>query len=76
MLNGVQNCSMAEIRANWLRMLGTLGCLLPETLIKLIIAFILKTCASVGLTFSFFHVQTIKFLHNAGGRCLDNFRSC
>lgn len=44
MLVGVQDCPEAEIRANWLRMLGLLGCLLPETLVKTIIAFILETC--------------------------------
>lgn len=44
MLNGVTECQDAEIRANWLRMLGILGCLLPEPLIKLIIDFILTTC--------------------------------
>uniref|UniRef100_A0A1L8DCW3 SYO1-like TPR repeats domain-containing protein n=1 Tax=Nyssomyia neivai TaxID=330878 RepID=A0A1L8DCW3_9DIPT len=43
MLNGVENCSEAEIRANWLRMLGILGCLLPENLVKIIITFILET---------------------------------
>ncbi|KAL9927880.1 HEAT repeat-containing protein 3 isoform 1-T1 [Glossina fuscipes fuscipes] len=43
-LGGVKNCSMPEIRANWLRMLGTLGCLLPEPLVKLIISFIVETC--------------------------------
>ncbi|GAB0096625.1 uncharacterized protein DMENIID0001_121550 [Sergentomyia squamirostris] len=45
MLNGVDNCSEAEIRANWLRMLGILGCLLPENLVKIIIVFILETSA-------------------------------
>ncbi|XP_017483259.1 PREDICTED: HEAT repeat-containing protein 3 [Rhagoletis zephyria] len=43
--NGVKNCSVAEIRANWLRMLGTLGCLLPETLVRIIITFIIEACA-------------------------------
>uniref|UniRef100_A0A1B0CF12 SYO1-like TPR repeats domain-containing protein n=1 Tax=Lutzomyia longipalpis TaxID=7200 RepID=A0A1B0CF12_LUTLO len=43
MLNGVESCSEAEIRANWLRMLGILGCLLPENLVKIIITFILET---------------------------------
>uniref|UniRef100_A0A1B0AH86 SYO1-like TPR repeats domain-containing protein n=1 Tax=Glossina pallidipes TaxID=7398 RepID=A0A1B0AH86_GLOPL len=43
-LGGVKNCSMPEIRANWLRMLGTLGCLLAEPLVKLIISFIVETC--------------------------------
>uniref|UniRef100_W8CCF5 HEAT repeat-containing protein 3 n=1 Tax=Ceratitis capitata TaxID=7213 RepID=W8CCF5_CERCA len=42
--NGVKNCSVGEIRANWLRMLGTLGCLLPETLVRTIITFIVEAC--------------------------------
>ncbi|XP_037817411.1 HEAT repeat-containing protein 3 [Lucilia sericata] len=45
MLDGVKNCSMPEIRANWLRMLGSLGCLLPEPLVKVIVLFIVETCA-------------------------------
>ncbi|XP_023298383.2 HEAT repeat-containing protein 3 [Lucilia cuprina] len=45
MLDGVRNCSMPEIRANWLRMLGSLGCLLPEPLVKVIVSFIVETCA-------------------------------
>lgn len=44
MLNGVTECKDSEIRANWLRMLGILGCLLPEALIKIIIDFVLGTC--------------------------------
>lgn len=47
-LNGVKNCSMPEIRANWLRMLGTLGCLLNEALVRVIISFIVETCSNVG----------------------------
>ncbi|XP_059618424.1 HEAT repeat-containing protein 3 [Phlebotomus argentipes] len=43
MLNGVESCSEAEIRANWLRMLGILGCLLPENLVKVIMTFIIET---------------------------------
>uniref|UniRef100_A0A0A1XJ21 HEAT repeat-containing protein 3 n=1 Tax=Zeugodacus cucurbitae TaxID=28588 RepID=A0A0A1XJ21_ZEUCU len=43
--NGVKNCSVAEIRANWLRMLGTLGCLLPENLVRIIITFIVEACS-------------------------------
>uniref|UniRef100_A0A2M3Z5D3 SYO1-like TPR repeats domain-containing protein n=1 Tax=Anopheles braziliensis TaxID=58242 RepID=A0A2M3Z5D3_9DIPT len=46
MLNGVVECKDAEIRANWLRMLGILGCLLPEPLVKPIIDFVLNTCAN------------------------------
>ncbi|XP_037959849.1 HEAT repeat-containing protein 3 [Teleopsis dalmanni] len=41
-LGGINNCSVPEIRANWFRMLGTLGCLLPETLVKIIILFIIE----------------------------------
>lgn len=44
MLNGVQICSEPEIRANWLRMLGVLGCLLSEEQVKAIIDFILQQC--------------------------------
>lgn len=41
-LDGVHSCEKAEIRANWLRMLGTLGCLLMEPLVKKITEFILE----------------------------------
>lgn len=41
MLDGAQQCTEPEIRANWLRMLGVLGFLLPEPLVKVIIIFIL-----------------------------------
>lgn len=44
MLDGVRDCMEAEIRANWLRMLGILGCLLDETLVKIIIIFLLDIC--------------------------------
>ncbi|XP_055540674.1 HEAT repeat-containing protein 3-like [Wyeomyia smithii] len=44
MLTGVTECQDSEIRANWLRMLGILGCLLPEPLIRIIIDFVLTTC--------------------------------
>lgn len=44
-LNGVESCDEAEIRANWLRMLGSLGCLLPEPLVKLIMSFLLDASA-------------------------------
>ncbi|KAJ6646993.1 HEAT repeat-containing protein 3, partial [Pseudolycoriella hygida] len=40
MLHGVETCTKPEIRANWLRMLGVLCCLLPENLVKNIITFI------------------------------------
>uniref|UniRef100_A0A182U2K3 SYO1-like TPR repeats domain-containing protein n=1 Tax=Anopheles melas TaxID=34690 RepID=A0A182U2K3_9DIPT len=46
MLNGVMGCEDVEIRANWLRMLGILGCLLPESHVKAIIDFVLNTCAN------------------------------
>lgn len=39
-LTGTQNCTVPEIRANWLRMLGVLGCLLQEEQVKVIIGFI------------------------------------
>lgn len=42
-LDGIQNCDKSEVRANWLRMLGTLGCLLNEPLVKKITDFILET---------------------------------
>lgn len=45
MLDGVKNCTESEIRANWLRMLGILGCILPENLVRVIITFILDTCS-------------------------------
>lgn len=44
MLNGIQICTEPEIRANWLRMLGMLGCLLPENLVKTIMTSILVQC--------------------------------
>jgi HEAT repeat-containing protein 3 len=40
-LDGVKNCDKSEIRANWLRMLGSLGCLLAEPLVKKITEFVL-----------------------------------
>lgn len=43
-LKGVEVCSEPEIRANWLRMLGALGCLLPENLLKLILESLLQHC--------------------------------
>lgn len=47
MVNGVKNCTHAEVQANWLRMLGILGCFLPEQLVRIIIVFIIETCARV-----------------------------
>lgn len=41
-LNGVEACENPAIRANWLRMLGSLGCLLNEALVKKIADFILE----------------------------------
>lgn len=43
-LKGAEICSESEIRANWLRMLGVLGCLLPENLVKIIIECLLQQC--------------------------------
>lgn len=44
MLKGAEICSEPEIRANWLRMIGVLGCLLPENLVKVIIECLLQQC--------------------------------
>lgn len=44
MLRGAEICSEPEIRANWLRMLGVLGCLLPENSVKIIIECLLQHC--------------------------------
>lgn len=44
-LDGVNGCEKSEIRANWLRMLGTLGCLLEEVLVGKIIAFVLEAAS-------------------------------
>lgn len=46
-LDGVKVCSESTIRANWLRMLGILGCLLPEPFVKTISIFILETSSQV-----------------------------
>lgn len=43
-LKGAEMCNESEIRANWLRMLGVLGCLLPENLVKIIIECLLQQC--------------------------------
>lgn len=40
-LKGVEECKNSEIKANWLRMLGTLGCLLDERMVKKITEFLL-----------------------------------
>lgn len=47
-LTGAQNCCDPEIRANWMRMLGILGSLLPEPLVKKITQFLVATCISVN----------------------------
>lgn len=44
MLKGAEICSEPEIRANWLRMLGVLGSLLTENLVKVIINCLLEHC--------------------------------
>lgn len=44
-LSGVRACNEPEIRANWLRVLGTLGCLLPEPLVKQIMSYLLECSA-------------------------------
>lgn len=44
MLKGAEVCTEPEIRANWLRMLGVLGCLLPEGSVKIIIECLLQQC--------------------------------
>lgn len=44
MLKGAEACTEPEIRANWLRMLGVLGCLLPENSVKIIIEYLLQQC--------------------------------
>lgn len=55
---------MPEIRANWLRMLGTLGCLLAEPLAKLIISFIVETCTHVGVQFLFNMSNYLQIIRN------------
>lgn len=44
MLKGAEVCTEPEIRANWLRMLGVLGCILPENSVKIIIECLLQQC--------------------------------
>lgn len=44
MLKGIEVCAEPEIRANWLRMLGVLGCMLPENSVKIIIECLLQQC--------------------------------
>lgn len=44
-LSGVRQCSEPEIRANGLRVLGQLGCLLQAPLVKVIMQFLLESSA-------------------------------
>lgn len=41
-LDGVKDCKSSEITANWLKMLGTLGCILAEPMVKKITEFVLE----------------------------------
>lgn len=43
-LDGIENCENVNANANWMRMLGVLGCLLSETLAKKIIEFLVISC--------------------------------
>lgn len=43
-LEGIESCENASANANWMRMLGILGCLLTEPLVKKIIEFIVSSC--------------------------------
>ncbi|EDW81628.1 uncharacterized protein Dwil_GK12176 [Drosophila willistoni] len=43
-IEGARSCPHLDIRVNWNRMLGTLGCLLAENLVKIIIVFLLDSC--------------------------------
>lgn len=45
-LKGVEECKNSEIKANWLRMLGQLGCLLDERMVKKITEFILDASSN------------------------------
>lgn len=42
-IEGVAKCETVETRANWLRMLGTLGCLLNENLVRKAVDFLLES---------------------------------
>ncbi|XP_016984453.2 uncharacterized protein LOC108048372 [Drosophila rhopaloa] len=44
-IEGASNCTDLNIRVNWNRMLGTLGSLLSEPLVKVIVQFLLTLCA-------------------------------
>lgn len=41
-LDGVKDCKSSETTANWLKMLGTLGCILAEPMVKKITEFVLE----------------------------------
>lgn len=45
-LNGVEGYEKSEIRANWLKMLGSLGCLLDEPMVQKITEYVLNKCAA------------------------------
>lgn len=44
MIKGIESCDESETRANWLKMLGVLGCVLPEALTKEIVKFMTDIC--------------------------------
>ncbi|EDV43175.1 uncharacterized protein Dana_GF18357 [Drosophila ananassae] len=44
-IEGASKCTVMDIRVNWNRMLGTLGSLLPEPLVKAIVLFLLNACS-------------------------------
>ncbi|KAH8380704.1 hypothetical protein KR009_011053 [Drosophila setifemur] len=44
-IEGAGNCMVKDIRVNWNRMLGTLGSILAEPLVKAIVLFLLNACA-------------------------------
>lgn len=44
-LDGINNCENGSANANWMRMLGILGCLLSEVLVKKIIEFFIISCS-------------------------------
>lgn len=44
MLKGISTCTDSETRANWLKMLGVLGCVLQEILVKEIVTFMIEAC--------------------------------
>lgn len=44
MLKGISTCRESETRANWLKMLGVLGCVLQEIHVKEIVRFMIEAC--------------------------------